>query len=207
MDDTQPTTPLPDSAPPPPQASHGQAVPPVREPFYKRHGLAFAISTLVLSVVLLFGMVGVGAFAVGSLLLNSGSALSRIVHDAERDSLPPWHQVPERGGPGGQQEDDDGGLRGPMFSGVVRGTVTEISGSTWTIRSQRGVSVTVETDSSTEYGIQGQDATASDFRTGDEVIVLGTRDGDVITAARIMQLSDVSLRPPSTPGSSATPGS
>ncbi|WP_348787328.1 DUF5666 domain-containing protein [Leifsonia sp. NPDC080035] len=228
MDDNQPTQPLPDGRPPeqprpgpeeqsrpgPEEQSRPGPYAPVpvvqAEPFYKRHGLAFAISTLVLAVVVLFGIAGVGAFAAGSLLAHSGSVLSRVLHDGERGGQQPVRPGAPGGGYGdgsgdGQGGDGQGGS-GQSQRGIVRGTVASISGSTWTIDTQRGTTITVRITSSTVYGTPGSSSKASDFTTGDEVIVVGARSGDTVTATRILKLSEFPVRPPSTPGP-ATPGS
>jgi hypothetical protein len=210
MDDTHPTEPLPGQ---PPQQPVPPAAPAPAEPFYKRHGLAFAISTLVLGVVLVFGMVGVGAFAIGSVVAHSGSTLSHLMHEGDGGQNGP--QVPGRqggrnGGNGGNGGNGNGNTA-PFAGGVVRGTVTSISGDSWKISTRGGGSVTVTTTSSTAFGLPGQSGSSSDFAKGDEVIVVGKRSGDTVTASRILKLDDFPMRPPSTPGSStpgpSTPGS
>ena len=76
MSNTQPTEPLPprQEPPTPPGPPYGGQAPVAMpgEPFYKRHGLAFAISTLVLSIVVLLGIVTAGAFAVASVVSHVG---------------------------------------------------------------------------------------------------------------------------------------
>lgn len=177
------------------------------EPFYKRHGLAFAISTLVLAVILLIGIAGAGAFAIGSVLLRASS----VSHVVLGGGHPPAQPAPGQGGGqkgGGQNGGGQNGRQdeGPIAKGVVRGSVTKIDGSTWTLMTPRGATLTVDTSSSTSYGAPGQDQKASDFAVGDEVIVVGERSGATVTAARILKISDLPLRPPSLPGSTATPG-
>lgn len=221
MSDNQPTEPLPPAQPQgvppqqPPAQSYRPPAPqqagpaPVAEPFYKRHGLAFAISTLVLAVILLFGAIGVGAFAVSSVVFHGGSPLSRLLHEGGQGRQAPA-QPKNPGNGGGQNGGGHGGggqNQGPTAKGVVRGSVTKIDGSTWTLQTQRGVTLTVDTTSSTAYGAPGSSQKASDFATGDNVIVLGTRSGDTVQAIRILKLSDLPVRPPSLPGSTATPGS
>ncbi|WP_314146722.1 DUF5666 domain-containing protein [uncultured Leifsonia sp.] len=217
MDDNQPTEPLPGDRPEQQQRAEqpraerapagqapqwgGQQPPPAQEPFYRRHGLAFAISTLVLGVVVLFGIAGVGAFAVGSLFAHSGSMLSRVLHDGDRGQ-----QLPVEPGRPGDGSGGGSGGDGQSQRGIVRGTIASLSGSTWTIDNQRGTTITVRITSSTAFGTPGSTERAADFATGDEVIVVGTRSGDSVTATRILKLSDFPLRPPSTPGPS-TPGS
>ena len=229
MDDTRPTEPIPPQQPPsgqpqPPygapqqQNAPGQQYAPgpqrpaataAAEPFYKRHGLAFAISTLVLAVILLIGIAGAGVFAVGSVLFHRGFSISHELPGGGQMPVPGPGQGGKNGG--GQNGQNGGGQNGrqdegPIAKGVVRGSVTQIDGSTWTITTTRGASLTVETSSSTAYGAPGQTQNASDFAVGDEVIVIGTRSGATVTAARILKVSDLPIRPPSLPGSTATPG-
>ncbi|CAM5281020.1 DUF5666 domain-containing protein [Leifsonia shinshuensis] len=239
MDDNRPTEPLYPQQPPqggvpqqgvppqgvpqqqapehpygPPAGPYGGPARPVGEPFYKRHGLAFAISTLVLAVVLLFGIAGAGAFAVGSVLFHAGSPLSRLLHDGNRGPEQVWPGGPGQNGnpfgkgngsgqngPGqngsGKGGSGQGGRQdqGPIAKSVVRGTVTKISGSTWTVQTQRGATLTVVTSSATAYGAPGQTQKASDFAAGDEVIVVGARTGTTVTALRILNVADLPLLP------------
>ena len=230
MDDTQPTEPLapqhqtqygapqqpqyggpqqPQYGPPQPPYGPGPQRPTptaTAEPFYKRHGLAFAISTLVLGVILLIGIAGAGAFAVGSVLFHRGYSVSHELQGGGQLPVP----APGQGGSsgGGQKGGGQGGRQdeGPIAKGVVRGSVTAIDGSTWTITTARGASITVDTSSSTAYGAPGQTRKASDFAVGDEVIVIGERSGATVTASRILKVAALPIRPPSLPGSTATPG-
>ncbi|MFE4470225.1 DUF5666 domain-containing protein [Leifsonia sp. NPDC056824] len=224
MDENQPTEPLypqpqgtPQQAVPPqqagyahgPQAPYGPPARPAGEPFYKRHGLAFAISTLVLGVIVLFGIAGAGAFAVGSVVFHAGSSVSRLLHDGNRGPVQVKPGAPGFPGQNGKGNGSGQGGRqdeGPIAKGVVRGTVTKISGSSWTITTQRGATLTVETSSSTVYGAPGQTRKASDFAVGDEVIVVGTRSGSTVTALRILNVADLPLRP-GQPTPSPTPSS
>ncbi|SEH76102.1 MULTISPECIES: DUF5666 domain-containing protein [unclassified Leifsonia] len=179
------------------------------EPFYKRHGLAFAISTLVLSIVVVLGIVTAGAFAVASVVAHVGErTISHI--------LPPGHGgAPMPGQPGKGNGNGGGGGGGGGQNGggtqqgrvLLRGTIASISGDTWTIDRQNGGSVEVTVSSSTIFGTPGQSASKSDFAQGDEVIVIGKGADGSVTASRILKLAAFPTRPPSTPGSPATPGS
>jgi hypothetical protein len=178
-------------------------VPP--EPFYKRHGLAFAISTLVLSVVLLLGLATAGAFAVASVVTHVGErAISRVLPPGDQPGVPGMPGRPGDGGSGGNG--DGSGKTGQQGKVLVRGTISAISGDTWTIDRQGGAAVKVTVDASTVFGVPGQSASKSDFATGDEVIVIGSRSGGTLTATRVLKLAGFPTRPPSTPGP-ATPGS
>lgn len=222
MDENQPTEPLypqqpgapqqqnvppqQQNVPPQQQAGHpygpqapqyGAPARPVGEPFYKRHGLAFAISTLVLAVVVLFGIAGAGAFAVGSVVFHA-SPVSRLLHEGNRGPVqvkPGAPGFPGQNGKGNGSGQSGRQDEGPIAKGVVRGTVAKISGSSWTVTTQRGATLTVVTSSSTVYGAPGQTQKASDFAVGDEVIVVGTRSGSTVTALRILNVADLPLRP------------
>ncbi|MFJ3488716.1 hypothetical protein [Leifsonia aquatica] len=194
MDENQPTQPLPPAQPSAPSAA---------EPFYKRHGLAFAISTLVLGIVVLVGIVGVGTVVAVNVVTHSVSALN---HAAPGDRTEPGQGRNDggrgQGGSGGSGGTPDG--TGGTQRELVRGTLESTSGAEWTVKTTAGATVTVKVTSSTAYGLPDQAASKSDFATGDEVVVVGTdRSGDTITATRILKLADVP-RPRSTPG--PTPG-
>lgn len=204
MDENQPTQPMPPAQPVPP-------VPPVHEPFYKRHGLAFAISTLVLGIVVLVGIVGVGTVVAVNVVTHSVSAFDHAAPGGR--AVPGQGRNRGQGGQSGQSgQSGSGSGQGGSQSGnggtqreLVRGTLESTSDSTWTVKTAAGATVTVKLTSSTAYGLPKQPATKSDFATGDEVVVVGTdRSGDTITATRILTLTDIP-RPPSTPG--PTPGS
>lgn len=224
MSDTQPTEPLPPrpetptpphyagtgpaGAPPAGTVPSGGTVPPggavPPEPFYKRHGLAFAISTLVLSIVVLLGLVTAGAFAVASVVTHVGErAISHILPQGPQAGMPG-----EGGGQGNGNGGKGGGGGGSGEQGrtLVRGTIASISGGTWRIDRQSGAAVTVKVDASTVFGAPGQSVSKSDFATGDEVIVVGTRSDGTVTATRVLKLAGFPTHPPSTPGPS-TPGS
>jgi hypothetical protein len=199
MDENQPTQPLLPTQPSQPSQPQPTA-PPVAEPFYKRHGLAFAISTLVLGIVVLVGIAGVGTVVAVNVVSHSVSALN---HAAPGDRTVPGHGRDDgrrgQGGPGGTQ----GGTGGTQRE-LVRGTLESASGADWSVQTTAGATVTVTVTSSTAFGLPNQPATKSDFATGDEVVVVGTdRSGDTVTATRILKLADFP-RPRSTRG--PTPG-
>lgn len=224
MDQDQPTEPLPPSSSATPSGEPSAAgaaprdepvapagpVPP--EPFYKRHGLAFAISTLVLGVIVLFGVIGAGAVVavtVGHSVASLTRELPRDLREPDgRHDLGPGEGRPGDGtqqGGGGSQQGDGSQQGGGMQRELVRGTLDSRSGSTWHVTTASGSTVTVTVTSSTAFGTPAKPAAASDFAVGDEVIVVGTdRSGDSITATRIVKLGDIP-RPPSTPG--PAPGS
>lgn len=208
MDENQPTQPQP-TAPQPTAPQPGNiapgAPPVVAEPFYKRHGLAFAISTLVLGIVVVFGLIGVGTVVAVNVASHS---LAALTHSSIGDRQVPGGGQKVGPGQGGSGQGGSGqggsGKNGGAQRELVRGTLESNSGSDWTVTTASGSTITVKVTSSTAYGLPNQSASASDFATGDEVVVVGTdRSGDTITATRILKLSDFP-RPRSTPG--PTPG-
>src|SRR5690349_10376866 len=131
----EPAEGVPPGAQPAAPAEQPGEQPVVREPFYKRHGLAFAISTLVLGLIVLFGAVGVGAFTVATVASHSGpvmSWLNRLDH-GERGDRPGKPQPPRESGP---------------QRGLVQGTIDSVSGSTWKLTADNGRTLTVKLTSS-----------------------------------------------------------
>jgi len=211
MSNTQPTEPLPPRQEPPVPPAAGPGPAPVAEPFYKRHGLAFAISTLVLSIVILIGIFTAGAFAVAGVVTRVGERMiSHSVPHQVQPGLPGMPGLPGddggkgNGGGNGNGKGNGGGMQ--QGQALVRGTIASISGDTWTIDRQNGASVDVKVDASTVYGTPGQSSSKSDFQIVDEVVVIGSRSDGTLTAKRILKLDSFPTRPPSTPGP-ATPGS
>lgn len=231
MDDNTPTTPLPPAQEPQPAyasqpayAPQAQAQPhhPVDEPFYKRYGLAFAISTLVLGSFVVLAFIGGSALVVGTLVSHSN-----IVHVLEQGKNSQHFAHPGQGyggqGKGNGQGQGNGAGQGngsgqgngnapgqgqgtlPGNLVVVRGAIASISGSTWTITAQNGNSETVQLTSSTRFGGPNQSAGASDFVVGEQVIVLGSRSNGTVTASRVLELSNLKQPGPITPGVPSTP--
>jgi hypothetical protein len=197
------------------QPVHQQVQHPVHEPFYKRYGLAFAISTLVLGVFVILAFLGVGAFAVGTFISHAGVGVSHAFQEGDARPLPGFPgEGKEKGngnGNGQGKGQNQGAVPGPGTNSgnqltVVRGTITSISGSTWTVDTQRGVSLTVQVTSSTQFGTPVQAGSASDFVVGQEVIVVGSRSGDTVTADRVLDLTSFKQQLPATPGTPVTPG-
>ncbi len=204
MDANTPTPPLSPAQEPPQQQQH------VDEPFYKRYGLAFAISTLVLGSFVILAFVGAGAFAVGTFISHAGVGFSHVLQE-DRFQPQPEPGIPGQGkgqGDGQGQGQGQGTVPAPgPQSGnqltVVRGTITSISRSTWRVDTQRGVSITVQLTSSTQFGTPAQAGSASDFTVGQDVIILGSRSGDTVSAERVLGLSNLKQPLPGTP---VTPG-
>ena len=70
---------------------------------------------------------------------------------------------------------------------VIGGGLAGLSAAT--ILASRGASVTVQVTSTTDFGTPTRSENASDFAVGQEVVVLGSRSGDTVTAVRVLGLS------------------
>lgn len=83
---------------------------------------------------------------------------------------------------------------GRAFGGGVIGTVASVEGSSFSVQPGQGSSdsevVRVETTGDTTFARSSQ-GTASDLESGDNVVVIGERSGDGITAAAITDSGDV----------------
>jgi hypothetical protein len=75
--------------------------------------------------------------------------------------------------------------RGAAAKHAVRGQITALSATSWTVTTSKGAAVTVDLSSSTAFGTKAAPLTASNFAVGDQVVVSGTRTKSTITATRI----------------------
>lgn len=198
MDEHRPPQPPP---PPPPEARPaGSATPAAPEPFYRRYGLAFAIATAVLAFIVLVGTMAVGVFAVTSVV-------ARVAHSHSISRLLPQGDGSQ--GNGSQGDGSQGGAPGKSDPDnpvpqtgrrvVIQGSIQKISGSTWTVETQREGTVMVGITSSTQFGVSGS-STRSDFAVGDAVTIVGHPSGDTITATRVLAGDESAMRPPLRPG-------
>jgi hypothetical protein len=67
----------------------------------------------------------------------------------------------------------------------VRGQITAENGSTWTVLTKLGKSLSVNITPSTQFGTLASPATESSFPVGSEIAATGTRSGTIVTATRI----------------------
>jgi Domain of unknown function (DUF5666) len=69
---------------------------------------------------------------------------------------------------------------------VLRGTITALSATAWTVRTRSGPSITVDVTPATAFGTRAKPAAASSFAIGDQIAVfVSSRQGTTIAAARI----------------------
>jgi Domain of unknown function (DUF5666) len=67
----------------------------------------------------------------------------------------------------------------------ARGQITAENGSTWTVHTKTGKTVTVDISSSTQFGSVASPSTQSQFVVGDTVAAIGARSGTTVTATRV----------------------
>ena len=92
-------------------------------------------------------------------------------------------------GPGFSQSGGQGGGMGRGgFQGQrpTDGEVKSIDGSTITITDRDNITVTVTVNSDTKYTQDREDASLSDIKTGDTIVVMGKESDNKVTATRII---------------------
>lgn len=137
-----------------------------RPSFVRRHLVGLSIAAAAIAIV---AVAGGTAWGVSAAVAGGGSAAPAAMSTAAHA---------KKGAAAAEQKHTHGTV----------GTVTAMSGGTWTIRSAAGATVTVTVDSSTAFGTAKKPATASSFAIGDRVGVIGARSGDSVTATRIVHL-------------------
>ncbi|MEY9853925.1 hypothetical protein ABH923_003603 [Leifsonia sp. EB41] len=138
-----------------------------RPSFFRRHLVGLSIAAAALAIVVVAGGT---AWGVSAAVAGGDSAAPAAMSAAAHA---------KKGAAAAKQKHTHGTV----------GTVTAMSGGTWTIQSAAGASVTVTVDSSTAFGTAKKPAAASSFAVGDRVGVIGARTGDSVTATRIVHLA------------------
>jgi hypothetical protein len=70
---------------------------------------------------------------------------------------------------------------------MQRGSITAVNGSTFTVKSEDGYTHDWVTDANTGYGMR-RGGTNGGLTTGENVMVMGTKDGDTFHAVRVMTM-------------------
>jgi uncharacterized protein DUF5666 len=70
-------------------------------------------------------------------------------------------------------------------SRALRGRVTAMSSTVWTVQTAAGITVTVEITPTTAFGTRAAPSSAASLAVGDDVTVAGARQGTTVTATRI----------------------
>ena len=129
-----------------------------------------------------WGVAGVLALAVIALAVALGTQGSSPARATAPLGGGPAASVPGGGGPG-----RFGG--GPLGGGsAVVGTVSSVSSKSFVVQDRSGSSVTVGEQPSTTYLSGRSSATASVVVSGARVVVQGTRNGDTVSATRVLVL-------------------
>jgi hypothetical protein len=145
------------------------------------------------------------AVAVTALAVGGGTygIVSASTGSSTAGAAPASAGQPVTGGtPAGGHAFGDGGsnARSAPAAGGASGTVSSVSGSTFTLTTSAGQKVTVNTASSTNYLKGANPASASAITKAKQVLVLGRTDGTTITAKHVI----VRTTGASAPASAAT---
>ena len=96
-----------------------------------------------------------------------------------------------------------GGAKGGKARGV-RGVITAENGSTWTVRSQAGPTLTVTISTTTTFGTKKAPASKSQFVADSSVVVIGQRSGETVAARRVIMAGAKAGRSGTTPSAVPT---
>ena len=157
---------------PPPLGDDGWdvATDPAPPGFGRRNAVALvacavAVVAVVIAVVALISSGDTSSPATASAGLISPTSASAA----------PQSSNPQGAAPGSR----NGGAR------AIRATIVSESGSSWTVRTARGQTVTVTITPQTQFGTVKAPAAQSDFATGDSVVISGSVDNGAATATRV----------------------
>lgn len=166
---------------PEPSSAPSQRTPDAPSSFLRRHAVGSGITAAVLAVVVVAGGTAWGVSAAVAAEQTSASAPLT----AENAS----HTVADHSTAASKSKAKAKAKakRKHRVHGAV-GTITAISGDTWTMHAASGATVTVKLGSSTAYGTKKKPATEGSFAVGDRIGALGARSGDTVTAKRIVHL-------------------
>jgi hypothetical protein len=140
---------------------------------FHRHPLATGIVAGAVAVVLVSGLTAWGV----------GAAVSASVVSSTSAELPmaPSTTAPTAGGT------SKAATAGRL---AFRATIQSIDGSSWSILTKKGKTITVTVDGATRFGTKRMSATAGSFAVGDNVIIVASRGaGGTPTAARVVEAS------------------
>jgi Domain of unknown function (DUF5666) len=144
-----------------------------RQSTFRRHPVGTGIAAGVVAVVLVSGLTawGVGA-AVTASLTSSTTAQAPSPTPAPAVGVGTTGKAPGRV--------------------ALRATIQSIDGSSWTVLTRKGATVTVTVTSATQFGTKKSAETASSFAVGDGIVLVGTRAADgTATATRVVNAADI----------------
>ncbi|MGJ4843300.1 DUF5666 domain-containing protein [Leifsonia sp. Le1] len=165
---------------PEPSSAPSQRTPDAPAAFLRRHAVGSGITAAVLAVVVVAGGTAWGVSAAVAAEQTSASAPLT----AENAS----NTVTNHGAAASTSKAKAKAKAKRKHRHGAVGTITAISGDTWTMHAASGATVTVKLSSSTAYGTKKKPATEGSFAVGDRIGALGTRSGDTVTAKRIVHL-------------------
>jgi Domain of unknown function (DUF5666) len=135
-----------------------------RAGFWRRHRVAVAMTALALGGA----AVGVG---VGLDLTRGGSSTTVTAVQTPATSAPASSAATR---PSSRQRRH------------ILGVIQSVSGSTWTVRTRAGASITVIVTPQTQFGSAKNPGSPEQFAAGDSVVVAGAADDRQLTATRIV---------------------
>ena len=139
-----------------------------RPSLIRRHPFAYGIAGVLVAVVVLSGLTAWGV----ATAVESHASMASTASPMPTASGAPKGKKPANAARG------------------IRGTITAINGSTWTVVTKAGPTVSVAVTSTTVFGTKQAPETASAFTTGSSIVVLGTRSGDSLVATRVIMPKD-----------------
>lgn len=173
--DTNTNTPLHTTEP---LSSPEQPTPDAPSSFLRRHAIGTGITAAVLAVVVVAGGTAWGVSAAVAAEQTSASAPLTAQNAS--------HTVADHSAAGSTSKTKSKAKHKHRRGAV--GTITAMSGDTWTMHAASGATVTVKLSPSTAYGTKKKPATEGSFAVGDRIGALGARSGDIVTAKRIVHL-------------------
>ncbi|MQY24033.1 DUF5666 domain-containing protein [Nocardia macrotermitis] len=152
-------------------------------PHRNRRGMWVGL-TLVAFAVVVLGAVAVGLFLGGD--SSTSSTAAGTTYRTAPTQLPMFPQSPDNHGTGTTTAPQLPGLGGTIDSlGATMGTISANDGSTLTVDSLSGNTITVHTDAKTEVIALGS-STIADLHPGDMVVVQGDKNADGSIQAKIV---------------------
>jgi hypothetical protein len=171
-------------------------------PLFRRHPIAFGVVTGVVAVILVAGLTAWGVGAVVATSLTSSTSGMSMGAPTATPTPGPTATTPAAGQKAGGQKGTGQQVAGRV---AFRATIQSMAGTSWTILTRKGETVTVTVDSSTQFGTRKVPETVSSFAVGDSVILVATADstpggttGSAV-ATRVVSAADAANRGTTTP--------
>lgn len=182
MSDENPTTQFPVHGPPPNQPPRTPPTPgqpplppqqPSGEPGSPRRNRRLLLALLVAGAVLAGGGIGV--------VIGASGGDSTIASQPKGAPSSTTSGSPVTGG--AQTGKQGNAKKGKQQA--TRGTIVAQSGSTWTLKTQAGETITITITPATEFGTKKAPASKADFTVGKPVAVIAKPGSNPLTAVRV----------------------